>query len=37
MAGKFSVMGTWLHDLHASNRLESDYAAVTLAWQIGNN
>jgi hypothetical protein len=35
MAGRFTVMGTWLHDLHASNRLESDYATVTLAWQIG--
>ena len=34
--GKFSVIGSWLHDLHASNRLESDYAVVTLAWQLGN-
>lgn len=34
--GKLSVIGSWLHDLHASNRLESDYAVVTLAWQFGN-
>jgi len=34
--GKFSVSGTWLHDLDASNRLESDYAVVTLAWQFGS-
>ena len=33
--GKFSVTGTWLHDLHASNRMEGDYAVVTLAWQFG--
>jgi len=33
--GRFSVMGTWLHDLDATNRLESDYAHVTLAWQFG--
>ncbi len=33
--GTFSVSGTWLHDLDASNRLESDYAVVTLAWQFG--
>ena len=33
--GKFSVSGTWLHDLDATNRLESDYAVVTLAWQFG--
>jgi len=34
--GKFSVTGTWLHDLDATNRLESDYAVVTLAWQFGS-
>jgi hypothetical protein len=33
--GKFSVSGTWLHDLDATNRLESDYAVVTLVWQFG--
>ena len=33
--GKFSVTGTWLHDLHATDRLEGDYAVVTLAWQFG--
>jgi hypothetical protein len=33
--GKFSVTGTWLHDLHATNRMEGDYAVVTLAWQFG--
>jgi hypothetical protein len=34
--GKLSVIGSWLHDLHASNRLESDYAVITLAWQLGS-
>lgn len=33
--GRFSIMGTWLHDLGATNRLESDYVHVTLAWQFG--
>ncbi|NHZ72942.1 MAG: hypothetical protein GWP16_00520 [Nitrospirae bacterium] len=33
--GKFSVTGTWLHDLHATDRLEGDYVVVTLAWQFG--
>jgi hypothetical protein len=33
--GKLSVSGTWLHDLDATNRLESDYAVVTLVWQFG--
>lgn len=32
---QISVSGTWLHDLHATIRLESDYAVVTLAWQFG--
>jgi hypothetical protein len=35
--GKFSVSGTWLHDLGATNRLESDYAVVTLGWQLGES
>jgi hypothetical protein len=33
--GKFSITGTWLHDLHTTDRLEGDYAVVTLAWQFG--
>ena len=33
--GKLSVTGTWLHDLNATDRLEGDYAVVTLAWQFG--
>jgi hypothetical protein len=33
--GKFSVSGNWLHDLEATNRLESDYVVVTLAYQFG--
>ncbi len=33
--GKFSITATWLHDLHATNRLEGDYAVVTLVWQFG--
>jgi hypothetical protein len=32
--GKFSLTGTWLHDLDATNRLESDYGVVTLVWQL---
>jgi hypothetical protein len=35
--GAFSVSGAWLHDLHATNRLESDYAQLTLVWQFGIN
>ena len=33
--GKFSITGTWLHDLHTTNRLKGDSAVVTLAWQFG--
>ncbi len=33
--GKFSVSASWLHDLDATNKLESDYAVVTLGWQLG--
>jgi hypothetical protein len=33
--GTFSISGTWLHDLHASDRLKGDYVVVTLAWQFG--
>ena len=32
---KFSVSASWLHDLNATNKLESDYAVVTLGWQLG--
>jgi hypothetical protein len=35
--GKFSVSGSWLHDLDATNRLESEYVVVTLAWQFGSS
>jgi hypothetical protein len=35
--GAFSVSGTWFHDLDATNRLESDYAVVTLVWQFGSS
>jgi len=35
--GMLSVTGTWLHDLHASNRMEGDYAVLTLAWQFGTS
>ena len=33
--GKFSVTGTWLHDLHSTNRMDGDYVVITLAWQFG--
>ncbi len=33
--GKFSISGNWLNDLEATNRLESDYVVVTLAYQFG--
>jgi hypothetical protein len=33
--GKFSISGNWLHDLEATNRLESDYVVLTLAYQFG--
>ena len=33
--GRFSVSASWLHDLDATNKLESDYAVVTLGWQLG--
>ena len=35
--GNFSVTGTWLHDLHATDRMEGDYAVVTLTWQFGES
>ena len=33
--GNFSLTATWLHDLDATRRLESDYAVVTLNWVFG--
>ncbi len=33
--GKFSVSGTWLHDLDATRRLKTDYVVVMLGWQFG--
>ena len=35
--GKFSVSASWLHDLDATRRLESDYAVVTLGWVLGGS
>ena len=32
--GSMVVLGKWLHDLDATNRFESDYGIVTLAWQF---
>jgi len=31
---KFSISGSWLHDLEATNRLESEYVVLILAWQF---
>ena len=33
--GRFSVTASWLHDLDATNRMESDYIVVTLGWMLG--
>jgi len=33
--GNFSITASWLHDLDATRRLESDYAIVTLNWVLG--
>jgi hypothetical protein len=33
----FSVIATWLHDLDAKRRLESDYVVVTLGWTFGGD
>ncbi len=30
--GRFTVLGTWLHDFSADNRFESDYIMLTFAW-----
>jgi hypothetical protein len=29
--GNIAITGQWLHDLHATNRLEADYGALTIA------
>ena len=34
-SGNFSVTASWLHDLDATRRLESDYVVVTLNWVLG--
>lgn len=34
-SGKPSVSVSWLHDLDATNKLESDYAVITMGWQLG--
>ncbi len=31
-AGKLAVLGKWIHDFHATNRFESDYGTLTVAW-----
>ncbi len=30
--GKLAVLGKWIHDFDATNRFESDYATLTVAW-----
>jgi hypothetical protein len=34
-SGNLSVTASWLHDLDATRRLESDYVVVTLNWVLG--
>ncbi len=31
-AGKMVVLGKWIHDFDATNRFESDYGTLTVAW-----
>jgi hypothetical protein len=31
-AGKLVVLGKWIHDFDATNRFESDYGTLTVAW-----
>ncbi len=31
-AGKLAVLGKWIHDFDATNRFESDYGTLTVAW-----
>ena len=30
--GKLAVLGKWIHDFDATNRFESDYGTLTVAW-----
>ena len=30
--GRLAVLGKWIHDVHAENRLKSDYGTFTIAW-----
>jgi hypothetical protein len=32
--GRLSVLGKWMHDVHADNRFESDYFTLTGAWKF---
>lgn len=32
--GKLTVLGKWMHDLHARNRFDSDYFMLTAAWKF---
>jgi len=32
--GKLTILGKWMHDLHAENRFESDTATLTAAWKF---
>ena len=34
-SGNLSITASWLHDLDATRRLESDYVVVTLNWVLG--
>ncbi len=34
-SGNLSILASWLHDLDATRRLESDYLVVTLTWVLG--
>lgn len=33
-SGNLSISASWLHDLDATRRLESDYVVVTLSWVL---
>ena len=30
--GKLAILAKWIHDIDATNRLESDYVTATMAW-----
>ena len=32
--GELTILGKWMHDLHAENRFESDYVTLTAAWKF---